>query len=82
MRLTVTESEGDPLLVLLFFFLFLSLLKKEKIGLASRHVYNNVFTYALVVTTFCAKIKKIKNKKKIIIHKRVVSGVVPPAFIP
>jgi hypothetical protein len=62
MRLTVTESEGDPLLVLLFFFfLFLSLLKKEKIGLASRHVYNNVFTYALVVTTFCAKKKKKKN---------------------
>ena len=32
MRLTVTESEGDPLLVLLFFFLFLSLslLKKGK----------------------------------------------------
>lgn len=61
-RLTVTESEGDPLLVLLLFFSYFL-----KIGLASRHVLR-IHVYALVVTTFCAKKKKLTQLR---------SGVVP-----
>jgi hypothetical protein len=69
---TVTESEGDPLLVLLFFISLIYFFSFKLDWPPAMYYY--AFTYVVVVTTFCAK----KNKKA----RQLRSGVVPNNLLP